>query len=121
MDIANNELDLNEMRLVRINKESMSFGMTSPVPTTRGAFMNTDQIIGNAKDATGKVQDSFGAATGNTDWQAEGKSRQLEGKLQEQYGQAVDCARNVTADKPFTALAVAGGIGFVLGVLLSRS
>ena len=43
--------------------------------------MNTDQIIGNAKDATGKVQDSFGAATGNADWQAQGKARQLEGKL----------------------------------------
>ncbi|AXA67622.1 MULTISPECIES: CsbD family protein [Pseudomonas] len=83
--------------------------------------MNTDQIIGSAKDATGKVQDSFGAATGNADWQAEGKARQLEGKLQEQYGQAIDCARNVTADKPFTALAIAGGVGFVLGVLLSRS
>ena len=83
--------------------------------------MNTDQIIGNAKDATGKVQDSFGAATGNADWPAEGKARQQQGNLQEQYGQAIDCARNVTADKPFTALAIAGGVGFVLGVLLSRS
>lgn len=83
--------------------------------------MTTDQIVGNIKDVAGKAQDSFGAATGNADWQAEGKARQLEGKLQEQYGQAIDSARNVTADKPFTALAVAGGIGFVLGVLLSRS
>jgi len=114
-------LNLNEMHLARINRGSMPLGMILPVSTTRGAFMNTDQIIGSAKDATGKVQDSFGAATGNADWQAEGKARQLEGKVQQQYGQAIDCARNMTADKPFTALAVAGGIGFVLGVLLSRS
>lgn len=48
--------------------------------------MNKNQIKGRVKDLTGKVQQEFGKATGNTNQQIKGVTKQVEGKVQEGVG-----------------------------------
>ena len=79
-----------------------------------------DQTKGTLKDVAGKAQDAFGGATGDAATQMQGKARQVAGKVQQSYGESVDGLRNVTTSNPITALSVAAGIGFFLGVMWSR-
>jgi uncharacterized protein YjbJ (UPF0337 family) len=79
-----------------------------------------DQAKGAVKDVVGKAQDAYGGATGDAATQLQGKIRQATGKLQESYGEAVDGLREQTAANPIATLAVAAGVGFVLGALWSR-
>ena len=48
--------------------------------------MNKDQVKGAVKDATGKLQEQVGVATGNVDQQDKGVVKQVEGKVQKAYG-----------------------------------
>lgn len=48
--------------------------------------MNKDQIKGKAKDIGGKIQEEFGEAIGSSEQQAKGLSKQVEGKAQEKVG-----------------------------------
>jgi uncharacterized protein YjbJ (UPF0337 family) len=48
--------------------------------------MNKDQIKGKAKDIGGKIQEEFGEAIGSSEQQAKGLSKQVEGKTQEKVG-----------------------------------
>jgi uncharacterized protein YjbJ (UPF0337 family) len=95
--------------------------------------MNEDRFVGNAKNLGGQVEEGFGRATGDVKSQIQGKAKQMEGALQDMYGQAKDTAANAAdavretasdADdflrttieqRPYTAAAVALGIGFLIG------
>ena len=95
--------------------------------------MNEDRFVGNAKNLGGQVEEGLGRATGDVKSQVQGKARQMEGALQDMYGQAKETAANAAeavretaseADdvlrttieqRPYTAAAVALGIGFLIG------
>jgi uncharacterized protein YjbJ (UPF0337 family) len=100
--------------------------------------MDENRISGTAKNIGGKVEEGFGRVTGDVKTQMQGKAKQAEGTLQDLYGQAVDTAgdaaeavrktavsfedslRNTIETRPYTAVAVALGIGWVIG-RMSRS
>ena len=54
--------------------------------------MNTNQVKGTAKDVTGKAQEQFGNATGDTTQQVKGVAKQVEGKVQKGVGNVEDAA-----------------------------
>ena len=111
--------------------------------------MDKDRIAGAVKDAAGKVENTAGEFAGDAGMQASGSAREAEGTMQNLYGQAKDAARDAgeaaveyakdafgnsgetlrdgskamartVQDNPLGALLVAGGIGFALGLLMTR-
>jgi uncharacterized protein YjbJ (UPF0337 family) len=54
--------------------------------------MNEDRLAGTARNLGGKVEEGFGRVTGDLKSQAQGKAKQVEGDLQDLYGQAKDTA-----------------------------
>ena len=111
--------------------------------------MDTDRIVGAAKDYAGKAESAIGDIAGDSKTQASGKAREAAGTVQNLYGQAKDAVRDATdtaasyakdaydnsgdtfrdgsqaiaqkvKDNPLGALMVAGGIGFALALLMSR-
>ena len=100
--------------------------------------MNEDRLAGTAKNLGGKVEEGFGRATGDLKNQLEGKARQVEGDLQDLYGQAKDAAasaaqavregageaedfiRRTIEERPYTTALVALAVGFMIGSLSRR-
>ena len=90
-------------------------------------------VSGSAKNIGGHLEEGFGRVTGDEKMQLEVRARQAEGTLQDVYGQAketaVDAARAIRdraseasdflremiEERPFTAAAIALGIGFLIG------
>jgi uncharacterized protein YjbJ (UPF0337 family) len=112
--------------------------------------MDKDRIAGSAKDFAGKVEGTVGDVTGDAKTQASGRAREAAGTVQNLYGQAKDAARDAgdaaanyardayansgdhwrdgsqvvakkVQDNPLGSLLVAGGIGFALALLMTRS
>lgn len=95
--------------------------------------MDENRVAGTAKNLGGKVEEGFGRATGDFKTQAQGVMNQAQGAAQDLYGQAVDSAgdaaevvmrtassvedtlRNMIEEKPYTCVAVALGIGWLIG------
>jgi uncharacterized protein YjbJ (UPF0337 family) len=95
--------------------------------------MNEDRFAGTAKNLGGQVEEGLGRAAGDVKSQLQGKAKQMEGALQDMYGQAKDTAasaaetvretasdaddflRTTIEQRPYTAAAVALGIGFLIG------
>jgi uncharacterized protein YjbJ (UPF0337 family) len=76
---------------------------------------------------TGRVQEAVGSLAGDTKAQMEGVARQAAGAAEDAYGQVRDRARDVAGvvsdsveRQPLVALLVAGAVGCMLGLLLSR-
>ena len=57
--------------------------------------MNKDQIKGAAKDTAGKVQEAAGKLVGSKEQQAKGLSKQVEGSVQKNYGDAKEVVKDV--------------------------
>ncbi|MEM6742114.1 MAG: CsbD family protein [Pseudomonadota bacterium] len=51
---------------------------------------NEDQAEGKLKDIGGKIKEEVGDATGDDDMKRDGQTDQAEGKLQETWGDAKD-------------------------------
>ena len=110
-------------------------------------MVDTDRIVGAAKDIGGRVQSAVGDAAGSTRSSVEGRYREAEGRAQDAYGQAKDTLRgvadNVTdyagdaydrggsyvregtravesrvEENPLIALMIAGAVGYGLALLL---
>ena len=97
--------------------------------------MNEDRVIGNAKNVGGRVEEGFGRATGDVKSQVQGKAKQAEGAVEDIYGQvketasdaaeairesatgANDFLRTTIEERPYTAAAIALGIGYLIGRL----
>ena len=95
--------------------------------------MNEDRVVGNAKNLGGQMEEGFGRATGDVKAQVEGKAKQAEDAVQDAYGQvketasdaveairesasgAEDFLRTTIEERPYTAAAVALGIGYLIG------
>jgi uncharacterized protein YjbJ (UPF0337 family) len=79
-----------------------------------------DQAKGIAQEVVGRAQDAYGGAAGDAATQIQGKVRQAAGIAQKSYGDAVTSIREAAISNPAATLAVAAGVGFVLGMLWSR-
>ena len=95
--------------------------------------MTDDRLTGTAKNVGGQVEEGFGRATGDVKTQLQGKARQMEGALQDAYGQAKETAadaaeaireraseaedvlRTTIEQRPYTTAATALGIGYLIG------
>ncbi len=60
--------------------------------------MDKDTIKGKGKDIAGRVERQVGEWTGDSDLQAEGAGRQVEGKVQKGVGKVKEAGRDL-ADK----------------------
>ena len=79
-----------------------------------------EKAEGTVNDIAGRVQDAYGAATGDTQSQVEGKARQAAGKLQQTYGDVVDTVRESAVANPMGTVAAVAGVGFILGALWAK-
>jgi len=95
--------------------------------------MTDDRIAGSAKNLGGKVQETYGSATGDLAHEAKGKMRQIEGTAQDLYGQAKDAladaarvaqegaveardvVREIIEERPYTVALAALAVGFLIG------
>jgi uncharacterized protein YjbJ (UPF0337 family) len=88
--------------------------------------MTDDRIAGAAKNIGGKVQEGVGSLTGDRSREAKGKAKQVEGAVQDMYGQAKDAATDITSQaddilrqyvesKPYTVAFACLALGFVVG------
>ena len=95
--------------------------------------MDQDRLSGSTKNLVGKVEEGFGRASGDAETQAHGQMKQAERSVQELYGQAKDSAadavaaiRNMPAsaedtvrhyieNRPYTTVAIALALGWLLG------
>jgi uncharacterized protein YjbJ (UPF0337 family) len=82
--------------------------------------MNQDRIRGGVKEAVGRVQDAAGGLIGDTRTQLNGKLRQVAGRAESAYGETFDNLQDAVVERPVPAVAIALGIGFVIGLLASR-
>jgi uncharacterized protein YjbJ (UPF0337 family) len=60
--------------------------------------MNKDQVEGKVKDAAGRVQRQVGEWTGDSEAQVKGVAKQVEGKVQNAWGNVKDAGKK-SADK----------------------
>jgi uncharacterized protein YjbJ (UPF0337 family) len=99
--------------------------------------MNQDRFSGTGKNFGGQVEEGFGRVTDKTE--VEGKMKQAAGAAQDLYAQAKDAAgdaaksvqeqaaplegflRNTIETRPYTAVAVALGLGWFIGHMSSRA
>jgi uncharacterized protein YjbJ (UPF0337 family) len=90
--------------------------------------MDENRISGTARNIGGKIEEGAGTLMGDAKTQLQGKLDQAAGTAQDLYGQAADTARESAAGvgkwlrttietQPYTAAAVALGIGWLLGRL----
>ena len=88
--------------------------------------MNEDRISGTARNIGGKLEEGVGRATRDIKEQVQGKLDQAAGTAQDLYGQTAEVARDTAVTfekwlrdtietKPYVAVAVALGIGWLIG------
>jgi uncharacterized protein YjbJ (UPF0337 family) len=88
--------------------------------------MDENRIEGTARKYGGRAQESVGSVTGDAKTRVEGAMNEAAGAAQQLYGQTSDVARqtattldtwlrNAIETQPYTAAAVALGIGWLLG------
>ncbi|CAO4177823.1 CsbD family protein [Methylorubrum populi] len=61
-------------------------------------MVDTDRIVGTAKDLGGRAQGAVGDALGSNRDSLEGRYREAEGRAQRIYGQAKDTVRDLADD-----------------------
>lgn len=79
-----------------------------------------EQAQGTVNEIAGKVQGAFGRATNDTAHELEGQARETMGKAQQVYGEALDHVRESAVKNPLGTIAVAAGVGLLVGLLCSR-
>jgi uncharacterized protein YjbJ (UPF0337 family) len=84
--------------------------------------MDEDRVTGTAKNLGGKIEEGLGRATGSAQTQLKGQARQGAGAAEDLYGQAKDAASSFTdivqrtiEQQPYTAVAIAIAVGWLLG------
>lgn len=87
-------------------------------------MVDENRIEGAAKNLGGKLQDTVGGITGDSETQVRGQANQVAGTAQNAFGSAMDTASDwsgsvaeTAKDRPLTALLVAMSVGFVLRML----
>lgn len=82
--------------------------------------MSEDRIKGDVKNVAGEIKDAVGNLTDDPQVQLEGKARQVAGRTQARYGEAVDQLTGFAHHRPLSALAITAAIGFLFGAICSR-
>jgi uncharacterized protein YjbJ (UPF0337 family) len=95
--------------------------------------MDENRVTGSVKNVAGKVEEGLGRVTGDAKSRVQGQLKQAEGTAQDLYGQAKDSAGEAVAavrkisgsmedtireyieNNPYTAAAVALGLGWLIG------
>jgi uncharacterized protein YjbJ (UPF0337 family) len=95
--------------------------------------MDEHRVAGAVRNAGGKVEEGFGRVTGDTKRQLQGVVDQAQGTAENLYGQARDAAssavegvrksassvedivRHTIEDRPYIAVAIALGLGWLFG------
>jgi uncharacterized protein YjbJ (UPF0337 family) len=95
--------------------------------------MDEHRVAGAARNTGGRVEEEFGRVTGDTKSQVQGVIDQVQGTAENLYGQAKDAAtsaaegvrktassfddvvRRTIEDRPYTAVAIALGLGWLFG------
>ena len=75
---------------------------------------------GAAQNLAGRVQEAFGAITGDTSSRIKGRARRVAGGAQYGYGEFLDQLRESAARNPVATVAAAAGVCFVLGAIWAR-
>lgn len=60
--------------------------------------MNKDRVEGKAKDLAGRVERQAGEWTNDTEMQVKGAAKQAEGKVQNTFGKAKDATKKAAND-----------------------
>lgn len=100
--------------------------------------MTDDRIAGTARNVVGKVQQGVGRVTGDKSTEFKGAMNEVAGAAQDAYGKTLDAAaegaqkvkevaidaedklRHFIESKPYTATAIALGVGLVIGYTAHR-
>ena len=84
--------------------------------------MDQNRFEGAAREAAGKVEEAVGDFTGDADTRIRGKIDQAAGKIQKNYGSAMQDVeefaarlRQRTREQPMTALLAAALLGYLIG------
>ena len=68
-------------------------------------------------EAASKVKDAAGELLDNAGTQISDAAKELGAKAQQVYTDFAGLVREATGERPFAALAIAAGVGFILGML----
>jgi uncharacterized protein YjbJ (UPF0337 family) len=79
--------------------------------------METTKGEGALREVAAHVQEAAGNLLGDASEQVSGKAKELSGKAQQLYADFAEVVRESTVERPFAALAIAAGVGFILGAL----
>jgi len=84
--------------------------------------MDENRVTGTAKNLGGKVEEGLGRVAGDAQTQVKGQAKQVAGAAEDLYGQAKDAAAGFTdivqrtiERQPYTAIAIAFAIGWLVG------
>ncbi|MBB2200229.1 CsbD family protein [Gluconacetobacter tumulisoli] len=83
-------------------------------------MVETERFETKLEEGIGRVQDGAGGLFGDPELQLKGKVRIACAKSRQYCTEAGDTVRDLTADQPLLALAVASVIGFLAALLWSR-
>ena len=84
--------------------------------------MEENHVTGSAKTMGGKVKEDFSRIARDAQAQIKGQGEQVQGAAEDRYSQAKDAATSFTdvvqrtiEEQPYTAVAVALAVGWLLG------
>jgi uncharacterized protein YjbJ (UPF0337 family) len=84
--------------------------------------MEENRATGTAKDAGGKVEEGLGRIADDAQTEVKGQAQQVAGAAEDVYDQAKDATANFTdivqrtiEQQPYTAVAIAAAVGWLLG------
>jgi uncharacterized protein YjbJ (UPF0337 family) len=83
--------------------------------------MDEHRATGTAKNLGGKIEEGIGRIAGDMQTQAKGQTKQMQGAAEDLYGQAkdagsiTDIVRSTIEERPYTAVAIALGLGWLFG------
>lgn len=83
--------------------------------------MNEQQVNGGLEQGKGRIKEAAGALMGDIRTKASGAAQQLRGRAEGVYGDAIERASNLAAERPVAAVVGALGIGVLIGLLLARN
>lgn len=90
-------------------------------------MVDENRFEGTARRVGGRIQEAVGDFAGDSSSQVRGRANQAAGMAQDAYGAVSDEARayadhlsDTVKDQPLVALAIAGGVGFLLGLIVRR-
>lgn len=89
--------------------------------------MSEATIKGAAKTARGRIEAAAGVLSGDAQTELNGRLRELTGSAEKSFGEVVDAAEDAAAKvrdfvehEPWKAVAVAGVVGLLIGLMVRR-